>query len=106
MKKLNILSYLLAVLLISPNLALAWSIPGIACSIQSIVQIAFVVAAVVYFLWYGIMFLMAAGDASKVGTARQGVLWGIVGVIVGAIALGIIDAVINYFNLPAVAGVC
>ena len=45
--------------------------------------------AVIMFLIAGFMFLTSQGDPSKVDTARQAVLWGVVGVVVGLIAFSI-----------------
>ena len=45
--------------------------------------------AVIMFLVAGFIFLTASGDPGKVETARQAVLWGVVGVVVGLIAFSI-----------------
>ena len=45
--------------------------------------------AVIMFLVAAFMFLTSSGDATKVATARQAVLWGVVGVVVGLIAFSI-----------------
>ena len=45
--------------------------------------------AVIMFLVAAFMFLTSAGDPAKVATARQAVLWGVVGVVVGLIAFSI-----------------
>ena len=97
----KVLLYLVPVLAVLPAIAKAWTIESLACSVQGLIWMIFVVAAVVYFLWYGIMFLMARGDASGVQSARQGVLWGVVGVVVGAIALGVVSAILDFFNISA-----
>lgn len=45
--------------------------------------------AVIMFLVSGFYFLTAQGDSGKIATARQAVLWGIVGVVVGILAFSI-----------------
>ncbi len=45
--------------------------------------------AVLMFLIAGFSFLIARGDPTKVETARQAVLWGIVGVVIGLLAFSI-----------------
>ncbi|MBX4200790.1 hypothetical protein KW786_01535 [Candidatus Parcubacteria bacterium] len=45
--------------------------------------------AVIMFLIAGFLFLTSQGDPAKVATARQAVLWGVVGVVVGLIAFSI-----------------
>ncbi len=49
----------------------------------------FIGFAVIMFLVAGFLFLTAQGDASKVAAARQAVLWGVVGVVVGVLAFSI-----------------
>jgi len=49
----------------------------------------FVGFAVIMFLVAGFLFLTAQGDPGKVGAARQAILWGIIGVVVGVIAFSI-----------------
>ena len=49
----------------------------------------FVGFAVIMFIVAGFNFLTAQGDASKVGAARQAVLWGVVGVVVGILAVSL-----------------
>lgn len=45
--------------------------------------------AVLMFVIAGFYFLTSQGDPTKVATARQAVLWGIVGVVVGLVAFSI-----------------
>jgi hypothetical protein len=101
MNKKLVASYVLAGLALLPTIASAvgLDVGTIACKVEGLVWIAFGVAAVVYFLWYGILFLMAAGDPGKVATARQGLLWGVVGVVVGGIALSIVSVISTYFEI-------
>ncbi|OGZ78142.1 MAG: hypothetical protein A2358_02215 [Candidatus Staskawiczbacteria bacterium RIFOXYB1_FULL_37_44] len=61
--------------------------------------IIFAAFAVIMFVYSGIIFLTAQGDPSKISTARQAFLWGVVGVIVGIIAYSIITVVGSIFGL-------
>ena len=96
----------LAALLVAPLGAKAVTVGGIACSVQSLVEIIFGVVAVVYFLWYGIMFLTARGDATKIGEARLGVLYGVVGVVVGGLALVVVGLIAQFFGINLVVFAC
>ena len=49
----------------------------------------FVGFAVIMFLIAGFVFLTSQGDPAKVQVARQAVLWGVVGVVIGVIAFSI-----------------
>ena len=69
-------------------------------TIESIIEamlnklwIVFAAFAVVMFLFSGVMFLTAQGDAEKTKTARHALLWGVVGVVVGIISYSIISIV-------------
>jgi len=53
-------------------------ITGLACWISR-VALAFIVIAIVF---YGVKFMMAKGDPTKLTEARKSFLWGLVGVIV------------------------
>lgn len=55
--------------------------------------------AVIMFLYAGVMFLTAEGDATKLKTARAAFLWGLIGVLVGIISYSIISVVGNLFGL-------
>ena len=88
-------------LLATPALLLADINPGAAPNQQNInvTQIVnlilnfiwplFIGFAVIMFIVAGFTFLTAQGDAAKVGAARQAVLWGVVGVVVGVIAFSL-----------------
>lgn len=49
--------------------------------------------AIIMFLIAGVLFLTANGSPEKIGQARQAVIWGIVGVVVGLLAGGIFSFV-------------
>ena len=53
-------------------------ITGLACWITQVVLV-FIVVAVVYF---GVKFLRAQGDPTKLGDAKKSFLWGLVGIVV------------------------
>ena len=101
-KKLAII-YASSILLALPALSMAYTLCSLINAVVTFLEVIFVAAGTIYFLVYGIMFLTARGEADKVAEARQGVLWGVVGIVVGALALGIVTAVTNFFGL-GVAG--
>lgn len=49
--------------------------------------------AVIMFVVCGILFLTANGDAQKLTTAKNALLWGVVGVVIGIIAFSIVGIV-------------
>jgi len=55
--------------------------------------VVFVVLAIIMFIVAGILFLTAQGDPTKVATARNAFLWGVVGIVVGIIAFSIVQIV-------------
>jgi len=99
-KKLITIS-ILSIFLTLPVVVLALAGPGPIpnsqnLSVTQIVNIVlnfiwpiFVGFAVIMFLVAGFLFLTAQGDPGKVGAARQAILWGIIGVVVGVIAFSI-----------------
>lgn len=58
---------------------------------------AFMGLVVILFILAGIQFLTAQGDPTKLEQARQFVIWGFAGVIVGVLAFSIIAIVRNTF---------
>lgn len=54
--------------------------------------------ATIMFVYAGIMFLIANGDATKVQTARHAVMWGAVGVAVMILASGVITFVQSFMG--------
>lgn len=55
------------------------------------------IVALVLFVIAGIMFMTAQGDPTKVATARQFVIWGVVGVVVAALAYSIVAIIGSFF---------
>lgn len=90
--------YLLAFLLV-PNFFVLAANPfgigenlNIGTAVNNLAEYLFYIfggAAVVMFIWAGFMFLMAQGDPGKTNTAKQAVIWGIVGVGVALISTSI-----------------
>lgn len=62
------------------------NIERVGLSLANAIWIIFTVIAVLCFVFAGIMFLTAFGDADKIKTARSAFLWGIVGVVVAIFA--------------------
>lgn len=49
------------------------------------------IVAVWFFIWAGFNFVTANGDTEKIGKARSQVLYGVIGVLVAALAKGIVS---------------
>lgn len=96
-----------AFLLALPTLTMAQAtVEAIGCKVARLVWIVFGIAAIAYFLWYGIMFLMARGDASKTQEARLGVLYGVVGIVVGVLALSAVSIIATFFGISGSVFTC
>jgi hypothetical protein len=72
----------------TPN-SVVLSVPQIIDLVLNFIWPIFGGFAVIMFLLAGFLFLTSQGDAAKVAQARQAVLWGVVGVVVGLIAFSI-----------------
>lgn len=59
-------------------------------NILDVVWIVFTGLAVILFVFAGIMFLTAQGDPTKLTTAKNAFLWGVVGVVVAILAFSIV----------------
>ncbi len=53
----------------------------------------FVGIAVIMFVVAGILFVTSSGDPGKLATARNSVIWGVVGIVVAVIAFSIVGVV-------------
>lgn len=96
-----------SVLLTLPAMILAVNLPGgqpnppsgtvqgVINGILNLLWPIFVGFAVIMFLVAGFLFLSANGDPGKVGAARQALLWGAVGVVVGLIAFVLPFVILN-----------
>jgi hypothetical protein len=51
--------------------------------------------AILIFIYVGLMFLTARGEPGKVKTAREAVIWGVVGIIVALLAYALVLTVTN-----------
>jgi hypothetical protein len=69
------------------------SIQKLGEDIINIVWIVFTVIAVIAFLIAGILFMTAMGDPEKIKNARNALIWGVVGVIVGILAFSIVQII-------------
>jgi cbb3-type cytochrome oxidase subunit 3 len=69
------------------------NIGTIMSNIADQVWLVFAGIAIIMFLVAGILFLTANGNPGKLDQARQAVIWGVVGIIVGLFAGGIISLV-------------
>lgn len=87
------------VLLLLPDITMAWTVKSVMDNVIEYVEIAFGAAAIVYFLWYGIMFLKSRGDPAKAQEARWSLIWGVLGVIIGLLALTIVEKIKVAFGL-------
>lgn len=100
---LTVASFLLLSAIFAPVLSLAYSIEapssksvslqGMMGKVADAVWYVFAGVAIIMFLVAGIIFLTANGSPEKIGQARNAVIWGIVGVVVGIVAGGIIKFV-------------
>ena len=93
MKK-NLIIALSVGVFLSPVAASAFTLPAtvqtILDNITTTVWYIFATAAIVCFVYAGILFLTAQGDPGKLGTAQQAFIFGIVGVVVGILAYSVV----------------
>lgn len=71
---------------------------GIINNILSFIWMAFIAFAVIMFIVAGFHFFTAEGDPDKAKEARQFVIWGVVGIIVGVLAFSLPFLVQNSFR--------
>ena len=89
MNKKNLAILALVAISVTPMIAQAFDLQGLANQIVQWMTIFGAAVAAVMIIYVGILFLLARGEADKVAEARQALLWGIVGVaiIFGATAI-------------------
>ena len=58
--------------------------------------------AFVVFLWGVFEFIVHASDETKRKEGRNGIFWGLIGLVIIFGAYGIINTVLNTFNLPPI----
>jgi hypothetical protein len=56
------------------------------------------VAAVIYLLWAGILYITAGGDEAKAGKARTGIVNAVIGIVIIVLAFVIEKSVANVFG--------
>jgi len=88
-----------------PLVAAAQSIPvilqNISNTLQTIIGLLFVIATVI-FLWGVIQFIAKSGDEAARNKAKAIMTWGIIGLAVMAAVWGIVQILINYFQVGGV----
>lgn len=67
-------------------------------NVRNIVWTILAIIVVIMFVWAGITFVTAEGDPGKVQSARNRVLYGIIGIIVALLAGGILLLVQNLMD--------
>ena len=104
---MNKLKMILAGLLIVPTVALAVSPTGVdnvakdpqdlVKNIVNIFLYAVGVLSVIMLIWGGIRYTTSAGDSNKVTSAKNTVLYAVVGLVVAILAWAIVNMVITRF---------
>jgi len=87
-------------LVVLPAVAAAASEPGEVSNIETILTRirtaiwgAFVILAVIAFLYAAILYVTAGGDPEKVGKAKQATIFGIVGIVIALLGYSILAIV-------------
>lgn len=111
MNKKIVTSLTSAALLALPFLAMAIQIPGepgvtnislgqlITAAFANFIWPLFFALIVVYILIIAFLFISAQGDPTKLQTARQALLWGIIGIVVFVLAYSLITIVKSTFGI-------
>lgn len=84
--------------LITNPLGKTTSLSTVIVNIVQVVQILLIMAAVLYIIWAGFLFVSAKGDTSKIIKARNALLWGFVGVALVLGAQVIVTTIKNSVN--------
>ena len=58
-------------------------------------------ATVIFWIWTGLLFLLAQGDPAKLSTARHALIWAVAGTVVIILAYSAVAIVQNALNLNA-----
>lgn len=74
------------------------SLQDVIVNVVKVVQILLMMAAVVYIIWAGFLFVSARGDTAKITKARNALLWGFVGVALVLGAQVIVTTIKNSVN--------
>ena len=56
-------------------------------------------AAIIFWIWTGILFLMSEGAPDKLSTAKKALMWAIIGTIVIVVAYSAVTIIQNALNL-------
>ncbi len=87
----------LLTILASPVIVLAQNVPAPPLSLDALIAVlrpviwtVFGFIVLICFVYAGIIFLTAGGDPDKIAKARSAFMYGVVGVVVGVIAYGIL----------------
>jgi multisubunit Na+/H+ antiporter MnhB subunit len=86
---LLVLPFLASAIDFTPPSGTIGSVPNLVNAILTPVWQVFIGLAVIMVIVAGILFLTAMGSPEKVQTARQALIWGIIGIIVGVLAFSI-----------------
>ncbi len=74
------------------------NIQDVIVNVVKVVQILLMMAAVVYIIWAGFLFVSARGDTAKITKARNALLWGFIGVALVLGAQVIVTTIKNSVN--------
>lgn len=86
----------------TPNGNSTVSIPGVIDAILRFVWPVFIGFAVLMFILAAFQFFTSQGEPEKVNSARQFVIWGIVGVVVGVLAFSLPFAVQSFLGTQGI----
>ena len=73
-------------------------IKGLIGKITNLIGLVFGAIAVIAFVMAGIIFLTAQGAPDKITLAKQAVIWGVAGVVVGIVAFSVIAIVSSFLT--------
>ena len=95
MRKILSILILVAVLALPITASAVLTIEQLIDRLKPVIWTVFGFIALLCFVYAGIMFLTAGGNPDKVGAARKAFLYGVVGIVVGIIAYGIVAIMTN-----------
>jgi len=108
MNKKIVISSVASAALLLPVLASAFITPAppaggltldlVFSAITTVLWVIFIGFAVIMFIVAAFQFFSAQGDPGEIGTARQSVIWGVVGIIAGVIAFSLPHIITSYFG--------
>jgi len=95
MKKIKAILILLVGALVLPSMVLAITVQSMAENIKNVVWDVAVVVVVIFWIFTGVLFLVALGSPEKVGTAKKALVAAIVGTIIVVLASSALSVVAN-----------